>query len=227
VVLNLIGLTVGCYLVVRAGGFDTLKTKALTVITGNVDSRKSPKFEERYSLFTKLAPLNNPIVFLGDSLIERCEWRELMQNQKIVNRGISGDTTSGVLDRLSEITSRKPEAIFIMIGINDISNKDTKNTVKNYRNMLSEIKRTSLNTKIYIQSVLPVNNTKYPNINNQEVIALNDELKLLAKEENVVYIDLYPSFTVNDQLDEKYTLDGIHLNGAGYLIWRDALSKYL
>jgi len=39
----------------------------------------------------------------------------------VINRGIAGDITFGVLGRLDEVIARKPAKLFIKIGINDIS----------------------------------------------------------------------------------------------------------
>ena len=74
---------------------------------------------------------NNPIgsgkiVFLGNSITEAGgDWnKRFVSANKIVNRGISGDITEGVLSRLDEIIHYKPIAVFILIGINDIFNAD-------------------------------------------------------------------------------------------------------
>ena len=60
------------------------------------------------------------IVMLGDSLTEWGNWHELVPEYSILNRGISGDTSSGVLDRLQEVIERRPKVVFVMIGTNDI-----------------------------------------------------------------------------------------------------------
>jgi lysophospholipase L1-like esterase len=57
---------------------------------------------------------------LGDSLTEWGNWHELVPEHRIINRGIAGDTSSGVLDRLQEVIERRPKVVFVMIGTNDI-----------------------------------------------------------------------------------------------------------
>ena len=49
----------------------------------------------------------------------KVHWDELLNNDTIQNRGISGDTTDGVLDRLNSI-NKNIKQVFIMIGVNDI-----------------------------------------------------------------------------------------------------------
>ena len=57
---------------------------------------------------------------LGDSLTEWGNWHELVPEFRIINPGIGGDTSSGVLDRLQEVIGRRPKVVFVMIGTNDI-----------------------------------------------------------------------------------------------------------
>jgi len=62
------------------------------------------------------------IVFLGNSITQDDNWDSLFNNHAFYNRGISGDVTDGVLQRLGEIVYVKPTAVFIEIGINDLFN---------------------------------------------------------------------------------------------------------
>ena len=59
-------------------------------------------------------------VMLGDSLTEGIDWRELFPDVKILNRGIGGDTSAGVLNRLDEVIGRHPKIVVLMIGANDL-----------------------------------------------------------------------------------------------------------
>ncbi|MFA6185213.1 MAG: GDSL-type esterase/lipase family protein [Candidatus Shapirobacteria bacterium] len=192
----------------------------------------SSYFIEKQTLFDNLPQSTNSIYFLGDSLTDGCEWNELLSNPKIKNRGIMGDSTQGILNRLNQITQSKPQKIFIMVGINDLLNNiETIKILNNYQKIITTIRADSPKTKIYIESVLPINfeidKTKY-GINNQNISDFNKNLKNLADNSNIFYIDLYPSFLdSSNQLDKQYTLDGIHLNGQGYLIWKKEVSKYI
>ena len=62
----------------------------------------------------------NKIVFLGNSIIQGGgNWNNRYKSNNIVNRGISGDYTAGILKRLDEIIFYKPNSVFLMIGINE------------------------------------------------------------------------------------------------------------
>jgi len=192
----------------------------------------SSYFQEKQTLFENLPQSNSDIYFLGDSLTDGCEWNELFSNSKIKNRGINGDTTQGVLNRINQLTQSKPPKIFLMIGINDLlNNLDQDKILNNYQEIVKNIKNNSPNTKIYIQSILPMNfeidKTKRQT-DNTKISKLNNNLKNISDNSKVFYIDLYSSFiNSSNQLNPQYTLDGIHLNGKGYLIWKNQISKYI
>ena len=223
-ILTLVNICIFIFLV-----FFTFKTKPISYFR---PSTTSSYYVEKQTLFDNLPQSNNAIYFLGDSLTDGCEWNELLSNSKIKNRGISGDTTEGVLTRINQIIKSKPQKIFIMIGINDLLNNIEINKIlDNYQKIIANIRQGSPKTKIYIESVLPINfeidKTKRP-INNQNISDFNNNLKNFADNSNIFYIDLYSKFLNSaNQLDEKYTLDGIHLNGQGYLIWKNEITKYL
>jgi lysophospholipase L1-like esterase len=173
------------------------------------------------------------IVFLGNSITANVEWRELLGMENIKNRGISGDISFGILERLDEVIDGKPAKVFILIGINDVSrNIPDEIIVANYRKIISRIQQGSPQTKIYFHTLLPVNNefTQFKNhYNKDEHIAfLNSSLKTIAAETKITLIDLHPNFLdANGKLDKKYTIDGLHINAEGYKVWAKLLSPIL
>ena len=100
------------------------------------------------------------IVFLGNSITDYGEWTELLQLPEAKNRGISGDITFGILERLDEVTEGSPAKIFILIGINDIARNIPDSVIlDNYKKIIQRIKKSSKRTKIYFNTLIPVNNT--------------------------------------------------------------------
>jgi lysophospholipase L1-like esterase len=186
---------------------------------------KDWKYDLRTSLFEVLPDDTAEIVFIGNSITERCELSELFNNPRIKNRGIGSDMTTGVLARLPEITRSHPDMIFIEIGINDLSKGfTTPNIINNYTAILNRIQGDTPDTKVFIQSVLPVAASNP--ISNDSIQVLNSLLKGLS-DTSAVYIDLYSSFVSGGQMNPAYTLDGVHLNGQGYLLMRELLLPYL
>jgi lysophospholipase L1-like esterase len=196
------------------------------------DSTHRPgAFKTKWEQFKSYPNAASDIIFLGNSITAGTDWAELLGNPHCKNRGISGDITFGVLERLDEVTEGKPKKVFILIGINDISRNipDTV-IVNNYRRIVRKIRHDSPKTKIYFQTLLPVNNefTQFKNHYNKDehIQYVNNALKQLATEENITVIDLHPHF-LNDQqkLDKRYTMDGLHLNAEGYKKWAAILKQ--
>ena len=76
-------------------------------------------------------------------------------------------------------------------------------------------------TKFYnLEMIVSVGNrVKYSNIN---------QFKIWAEDDGIIYIDLFSLFADEEgKMDIKYLNDGLHLTGEGYLIWRDAVKRYL
>ncbi|HBB31386.1 MAG TPA: G-D-S-L family lipolytic protein [Cyanobacteria bacterium UBA8803] len=196
-----------------------------------INTYQSSAYVMRKLQFEALPKSERAIVFLGDSLTAQGEWAEWLGNSQVKNRGISGDTTDGVLNRLEQILETQPAQILIMIGTNDIWNegKSVGEVVNNYQRILDTIKKEAPKTQVFVQSLLPVNNQQYRiKVDNKDLVAVNRELQRLASQFSFKYIDLYQQFANNqNQLDPKYTLDGVHLNGQGYLTWKKVIENYI
>lgn len=198
------------------------------------DSTYRPNnYKLKVEQFASYPNSSNDIIFLGNSITANVDWNELLERNDVKNRGISGDITFGVLERLSEVTEGKPAKVFILIGINDISRNIPDSIIaRNHRLIVSRIKAESPRTKIYFQTLLPVNNefTQFKNHYNKDehILFVNNELRKLAEKEKITLIDLYPHFlNANKKLDNKFTQDGLHLTAAGYKVWKDILAPYL
>ncbi len=202
----------------------------IIVLSSSLLAQHTPYWNHKASMFSILPNQLNEIIFLGDSITDRCEWFELFSNPAIRNRGLSGDKTSGVLDRLTEVTESKPDKIFIMIGVNDLRHDIQIDTITtNYRKIVKRILSESPKTKVYLQSCLPVNNKiGTPKTENLRIDNLNDKIKTLSEEYNVPYIDINSHMlNAKQRLDAKYSEDGLHINGAGYLVWKSIIEEYV
>ena len=176
------------------------------------------------------SPLNKgDIIFLGNSITaEGKDWSSRLGNSIIRNRGIGGDTTDGVLARLGEIIDSNPAAVFLLIGINDLYNNTIeKPSVSYIANNIIDIakknKSSSSNTKVYIQTLLPISKQKsfkYYDLYNQNIKKINKIIIENQQQGLYTVIDLHSLFVDNKgQLINDLTYDGLHLNERGYVIW--------
>ena len=191
-------------------------------------------YNNKKDIFEALPNDNDEIIFLGDSITDRGEFTEYFNNVNIKNRGISGDTTEGVLNRIDEVVESKPKKIFLLIGINDIGNGvESETIINNYNKIIKSIKDSSPDTKIYVQSILPCNsklmddNERNNRRTSKNILEINDDILKLCQKNNVTYIDLTPSFSYKNELKKEYTEDGVHLNGNGYLLWIKLIKEYI
>lgn len=191
---------------------------------------------QRRSQFEMLPIRPSDIVFLGNSITDFCEWGELFNNRHIKNRGISGDRSSWMLDRLDPIVEGRPKKLFLMIGTNDLAAGATPEQVaENIRKIIERFQTDSPWTKIYVQSILPVNGTdtraKHKNHwdKGPEIVETNKLIEALCTDQkNVLYIDVYSALVdEKGMLDEQYTNDGLHLMADGYLVWKGVIEKYV
>lgn len=200
---------------------------AQQVLTHADSAKYSIYYWHSKDLFEHLPDIKGEIIFLGNSITDGCEWFEMFNNRKCLNRGISADITDGVLLRLDAITRVKPAKIFLMIGINDLGiGRSIDSTLSNYELIVQRIKKETPKTKLYIESVLPVNPARPGNknwTNKTEMIKeLDTKLNLLAEKYGCTFVNLFPVMAdANDHLKMEYTLDGIHLTYKGYKAWAD------
>lgn len=171
-------------------------------------------------------------VFLGDSITEGWLVFPEFAEHGLRNRGIGGDTTFGVLMRLNELVLEKPDKIFILLGVNDIIRDQFHGLVQRYEYIVNTLELALPDTKIYMQSLLPVNWEDFPRIteyvDNDKIRDVNKRLKKLADQSGLEFIDLAPHFEDdNGNLKKALSLDGLHINLKGYAVWYDLIKDKL
>jgi hexosaminidase len=197
---------------------------------------------ERMNEFSAQPCTSDEIIFIGNSLTEGFDL-SVFGNPRVINRGISGDFTQGVLKRLPEITARRPSKIFLMIGINDIIEKvPLDNICSNYEKIIVQILKEAPSTRLHIQSALPVNFsisedgtdrkfhetflTSSKEINGI-IIEYNKRLRQLSEKYHLVFIDLHSDYLQGGELRSELTYDGLHLSDKGYALWQQRLEGFV
>ena len=206
--------------------------------TGSMASQEKYEYNDFYyqrsTLFAELPVKSSDIIFLGDSQTNGCEWHEILDNPNVKNRGISSDVIQGFSDRLDPIIAGAPEKIFILGGVNDISHNLSADSIATaMEKLIVKIKKGTPRTKIYLQSLLPVDNSfkRYKAMigKEQTIVDSNKLLREVAIRQGVTWIDLYSKMAdpATGRLKKGLSNDGLHLLGAGYLVWRDAVRPYV
>jgi lysophospholipase L1-like esterase len=167
------------------------------------------------------------LLFIGDSLIEYFDWQDRFPKHSVYNMGVAGETVEGMYSRIEVVYSQLDEAdaVFIMSGINNLAMGDKK-FIPAYRKVVEGLKEHYASSRIFVQSLLPV---LFPWISNDEIRAMNTELKKMAGEEDVLYLDIHPHFIGGDGAPvRRYLLDdGVHVSADGYLVWAAEVERVL
>lgn len=228
-------------------GMKALNTIVIDPIMANADKSKSPEtfyaeaYRERYkgrsahyiarlSIFRSIPNTVQKTVMLGNSITNNCWWNELLEKDAsdVINRGISGDTILGILDRLDEVADENPAKLYLLAGVNDMLEEPdiTKEEVwSRYQRLLDAISEKMPDAELTISSTLPLNPmTKlYPGVN-EKVNYLNECLKEGASRYGYRFVEVASLLTdENGDLSKEHTCDGIHLLPSAYHIWKGLL----
>jgi len=171
----------------------------------------------------------NGILFLGDSLTEEFHVSQYFPGFPIINRGISGDTIEGVIERIDISAIRlEPSKIFLMIGINDIGSDMTEKYIQlHYTRLLTLLQDNLPQSELYVLSLLPVRPEWGKSMPGQ-IKKINKFIHDASRKNTITFINLFASFIdSNGYLKENLTNDGLHLNSNGYDLWAKELMRYL
>ena len=180
-----------------------------------------PMMERERTQFEMLGVAPGAIVMLGDSITAGGQWSELLADAPVpvLNRGIGGDTTRGVLARLDTITAGRPSQLFLKIGTNDLGMGEDAGLLERYGTLLDRIAAESPTTEVIVQSVLP-RGIDY----RERVETLNAGIQALAAERGLTYVDLYtPMLDDDGSIRDELANDELHLLAPGYALWVEAI----
>jgi hypothetical protein len=133
------------------------KRIAVSYSNGELLTNLDPYWEERLKYFYQNLSYNK-IMLIGDSNTDNWRSTNLLPDS-VVNRGIAGDDSRGLLERVNLIYKEKPSKIFIMIGTNDLLNNIQSQTINNLEGLILNLK--TFNPKIYLISILPINDIDF------------------------------------------------------------------
>jgi lysophospholipase L1-like esterase len=163
-------------------------------------------------------------VLLGDSLSLWFPGDRLPQNRVWLNQAISGDTTTGILHRLTAFAQVRPQVVYLMAGINDLKNGVSDQAIlQNLRQIVQRLRRDHPHAQIVVQSILP---TRSLPIANYRIVQLNRQLQAIARQQGAYFLDVHTRMADQDgYLRSELTTDGLHLNQQGYAVWQTLLQQ--
>lgn len=221
--INLVLLVLGSWAIQRLGGWRYSLQR--------LQHDESSLYAHRRQLFEQLPIQPDAIIFLGDSQTALCEWWELCGDTlPVLNRGIVGEQVNGIQQRLAEILRHRAAKIFLLVGVNDLLfGKSAAEVEIRYRELVSQIRTKAPSTQLVLESILPVNNQiKNVGIQNAQIQDMNVRIAQIAMDFSLPFVDIYSALTdPAGDLAARFTEDGLHLNGAGYAVWKQQLMPFL
>ncbi len=171
------------------------------------------------------------LVFLGDSITQG--WKANMGGSfsevKVANRGISGDTTRGVLIRLKEdVLSLNPSGVVILIGTNDLEEAASPEVITgNLKLILAELKKHNAKMPIILCNVFPSSESKKRPAD--QIRKINELYAAAVKgDAQVTLLDTWTLFAnENGDAKKEEFPDLLHPNQIGYAKWAAALRPLL
>lgn len=187
----------------------------------------TPDHRMQTSLYDVYKTKHAEIVMLGNSLTHGVNWNELLGRTDVAERGIPGDGIKDFLGRMDYVYRLNPKICFIMGGVNDIySGYPAEPTAANFIKVIEALREHNIipviQSPLYVSSKYLLSAQK-----NREIAILNNLLKAYADKNGVLFIDLNSKMSRGGYLQSELTLDGIHLNARGYVIWRDEIESVI
>ena len=155
------------------------------------------------------------VAFIGDSLTDGYDLAKYYPQYVTANRGIGGDTTFGLEERLQvSLYDLKPKVVVMLIGANNMDSM-----LENYESILKGLQENLPESKIVLLSLTAMGGEHWGR-KNQLAAYNNVSIKLLAQKYGYTYIDLYSAlYDVSiGEVYEGYTIDGGHFTHEGYTV---------
>ena len=181
------------------------------------DSVASPVDKLHYARKTgqfALLPARGEITFLGDSRIEYADWNEVLGRSDISNRGISGDTTGGIAQRLSVSLAGRVSVCVLQAGVNDLWRGVPDDVLRqNYQQILRYIVEEK-KADLIVTSVVFVDQARMAL--NARIASLNQILREMCQRPGLHWLDLNRTLAPAGYLEPRFTDDGTHFTGEAY-----------
>ncbi|NWJ71541.1 hypothetical protein HX744_13620 [Pseudonocardia sp. ICBG1122] len=166
------------------------------------------------------------VVLFGDSITEAAEWDELLSDLPTANRGIGGDTTVDLLDRLGDGVGR-PRAISLLIGTNDLHAgprmRRPAGIADRVEDIVGRLRRAHPDAILVVNGLTPRTGLFAPRIRQLATL-----YRRIAEQHGARFLDPFPLLAdAEGNIRPEYAHDRLHLTTAGYRVWCTALRPLL
>jgi len=181
------------------------------------------------------------IVLAGSSLMEQFPVNEFIMGHDlslaVYNRGVGGFLCEEMQEALEEcIFQLEPAYVFLNIGTNNLNSPECDNNVliSLYEPLAKKILLRLPNTDLILMAYYPVNQDAADTLQMRDTLAVRSNERILSANKAIMemalrlgarYIDVNKRlYDAKRRLKKEYTVEGMHLNPAGYeAIFRELL----
>jgi lysophospholipase L1-like esterase len=196
-----------------AAGFSYFRKEAVA------DShRQARQLVLRYTL----SRVDNPVILVGDSIVEASTLPRALCGHPIVNAGLNGASTASDLGTwlIEALDGKRAAAIVVSLGTNDaLTARSRQQFETSYLALLGELSKVTDHLAVLAIPAIDVQGRVTAEMQAEAMKGVNDlnaALPTLARNGGATFIALPP-------MDKPHTIDGVHLNAAGYAAWDEAI----
>ena len=195
-------------------------------LLANPDPANLKRYADANGKLGAPAPGKPRVVFFGDSITDRWRLNEYFPDRDYVNRGIAGQTSGQLLQRIKEdVIDLHPQAVLILVGTNDLARGTPVSAIEANYQMLADLAAFH-KIKVLFSSLTPVSDyhkdqdpayERTPQRPAAFIVALNGWLQKFCMQRGYGYVD-YHAATVDTagQFQQDLSDDGLHPNAKGY-----------
>lgn len=124
---------------------------------------------------------------------------------------------TGLTEKLDEAAKKNPQVVFLLLGVNDAALDSGSASVfeEDYQAFLNQVKEKLPDTRIYVNSILPVQQKAIDETEGlRDIPEYNERLSKVCKEAGAVYVDNSDLVT-----EECYKDDGKRMRQRYYTAW--------
>ena len=160
----------------------------------------------------------------GDSHTANGKWNSIINQSPVLRLGWGGYTSEMLVDKIYLAIEYRPKFVFILCGGNDVytTSFTIENTLNNLKLIADTLKNNNI-TPVFQKLMYQHNNPEF----NTNIDSINNALTNYCLKENIDIIDIGKHMYDSSGLKASLTLDNLHLNEKGYVIWGEAINDYL
>ncbi|MBR0791775.1 SGNH/GDSL hydrolase family protein [Bradyrhizobium manausense] len=209
-------------------GFAVLAIGAVSVATSIAKKQavaESHRRSRQTILYYTLSRIDNPIIVLGDSIVEASTLPRELCGHAIVNAGLDGASTTSELGDwlLDALDGKTAAAIVIALGINDAlgAARDLPQFEANYGSLVATLSKATAH--VIMLGIPPLDaSSRLPVLTRAKATPLIDSYNVALP---ALAVRCGTTFAALPPLPTPHTIDGVHLSAAGYELWNEAILK--